>query len=146
MVAQDGNIQELLEARQAIAWCDEVNAEGGKKLINWLQLQPEDDPDVYIGVHPEDSTLIGPNIRIGQRYRIVYSAPVRLPFKDNEGPAVFHIAEIEGTLVTIFLMSDVHCIICMPDDYTVRETMSAERSFFRFFVGDALELLKNGSS
>lgn len=146
MVAQVGNIREFLEAQEAIAWCDEVNAEGEKKLIKWLQLQPEDDPDVYIGLHPEDSTLIGPSIKIGQRYRIVYSSPVRLPFKDAEGPAVFHIAEIEGTLITPFLMSDVHCIICMPDDYTVRETMSAERSFFRLFVGDELKLPENGSS
>lgn len=146
MVAQVENIRELLEARKAIAWCDEVNAEGGKKLIKWLQIQPEDEPDVYIGMHPEDSTLIGPNIKIGQRYRIVYSAPVRLPFKDAERPAVFHVAEIEGTLITPFLMSDVHCIVCMPDDYTVRGTMSAERSFFRFFVGDEFELLENSSS
>lgn len=123
-----------------------MNTEGGKKLIKWLQLYPEDAPDVYIGLHPDDSTLIGPRIRIGQRYRIVYSSPVRLPFKDEEGPGVFHVAEIEGTLVNLFRMSDVHCIICMPEDYTKRETMSSERSVFRFFVGDELELLENGSS
>lgn len=132
----------LLEAKKMVAWCDEKNRGNGKKLVQWLQITPEDDPDLYIGIHPDNGTLMGPEIRVGKRYQVVYSSPIRLPFNlPKEGAVVFHVVGIKGTLVDLFQLSEVECVICKPDDYSIKHDVRADRSIFRFFIGDKLEAL-----
>jgi hypothetical protein len=132
--------QSLSESRQVIVWCDLENKEAGKIRLKWLQTQPEDDPDIYIGINPDTSTLVGPSFRIGRKYRIIYSSPVRLPFNHpQEGPAAYHVAEIIGTIINPFQMADVECIICAPSDYSIKEKMHSSKSQFRLYIGDCLE-------
>lgn len=131
---------EKWSTQEMIAYCDLKNKEAGKKLLEWLQITPQDDPNHYIGIDPETNKITGPNIYVGQRYRIIYNSPVRLPFKiEGEGNVVFHVAEIEGVLLNPFWLSEIKGVVCQPDNYSVRMSISADRSVFRLFVGDELK-------
>ena len=136
----DKNLLSNEEGEMVRAWCDAKNKEIGKISIRWLKIRPEDEPDHLIGINSESNEIIGPNIYVGKKYRIVYSSPVRLPFiLSGEGAVAYHVAEIKGTLTYPFTLSDVECVICKPDDYSVKETMRATKSVFRLFVGDKIE-------
>jgi hypothetical protein len=125
------------------AYCDNMNQEAGKVEMQWFQIQPEDDPDAFIALNPITRVLCGPNVRVGKRYHLTYSSPVRLPFLDklNEGVA-FHVKEITGTLNDIFHMHDVKLIVCQPDDYSITGNVESNISVFRFFDGDQIEELR----
>lgn len=123
-------------------WCWIKNRKQGKIQINWAQLEPQDEPEKYLGIHPETNELIGPAFFLGRRYRIIYSSPVRLPFiLPGEGGVVYHVAEIEGFIKNLFWLESVKVIICKPDDYSIRQEMEATKSVFYFFVGDQLEAI-----
>lgn len=122
-------------------WCDLQNHQAGKKQIWWSQISPDDEPELFLGIHPETKALIGPEIREGRKYHIIYSSPVRLPFDfGKEGLAAIQVAEIKGTLVNISTLSDIECLIFMPGNNSVRKTI-AIKSVFRFFVGDKIQEL-----
>lgn len=134
------SVNSLAEARQMIAWCDLKNKEENKKLLHWLELYSEDDRDVYIGIHPDTGALVGPCIQIGEKIRVIYKSPVRLPFDDpEEGAVIFHVAEIVGTILNPFQLSNVECVICNLDDYSIKKNTSSNKSVFRLFAGDRLE-------
>ena len=129
-------------AKEMTAYCDTMNGKAGKEPIRWLQITPEDNPNHYLGLDPKNNTIVGPAIDVGRRYRIVYSSPVRLPFRvEGEGNVALHVAEIKGTILNPFLLSDVEYVVCQPDDHSVKMNIRADKSAFRLFMGDELEPL-----
>lgn len=141
-MAQDEKGRFITDNKEMIAWCDGKNKEAGKKLLKWLQIASADNPNKYVGVHPDTNAIIGPEIIVGKRYLVVYSSPVRLPFIDPaEGTVALHVKEIEGKLRNTFQITNVKGIVCSPDDYTVTAPLNSDLSQFRLYVGDKLEPL-----
>ena len=126
--------------RKAIDYCDSENQKAGRILIGWINTDPHEESDSYIGFNPETRAITGPGVCVGSCYKIIYQIPVILPFIDpKKGPVAYHVAEIIGRLISIHRLADVSCVICSPDDYAVRSTLKSNKSIFRLFVGDKLE-------
>lgn len=127
-----------------VNWCDHKNGQSGKRLMRWLQIDPINSPSHLLGVNDENR-LIGPRLLTGETYKITYSSPVRLPFRDPEDqePCALHVIEITGKLVKVnsgeLELLNVKMVICRPDDCTDKEEITADKSHFRLFIDDKIE-------
>jgi ssDNA-binding Zn-finger/Zn-ribbon topoisomerase 1 len=121
-------------------YCDVENKEAGKQMFDWWCLDPENEPSTFTARNSITSVLGGPSVTLGQRYRIVYRSPARLPFLDpsDDSTVVLHVAEITGTLSNIYQLTDIEGILCDVKDYEQRASFTAPRTVFRLFDGDTI--------
>jgi len=130
----------MKKSMDIIDFCDFLNKKSGRQQIIWYQITPQEDPDRYIGIDPRNKTFSGPDIHIGKKYSIIYKFPVKMSFfLPGQGNIIAHVVEITGTLINLFELSMVDCIICRPDDWSEKLNILAYRAAFRLFVGDKLE-------
>ena len=124
-----------------IAYSDKLNEERGRQAIKWVQINPDGEPNLLTGVHPQTGAIIGPGICRGQRYRLRYTKPHSLPFNDESGqPILYQVKEIEGTLGPKGLwLLNINGLVCDLNDETVTTELKSSKSVFRLCPGDEIK-------